>query len=85
MHHDLKLRPCYFDAKVANDKPFEIRQNIDRDFQRHDTVTFHEADSEGKVTGRFIEGIITYVTNYEQPCGQVVFGHSQDSVSLETL
>lgn len=40
-HHDLKLWPMFFDAKVTGKKPWEIRSTRDRAFRVGDTVTFH--------------------------------------------
>lgn len=92
-HHDLKTLPCYFQAAWDGDKPFEIRDNTDRGFQKGDTVTLKEYAEKtmqikneghgmmrpeliGGFTGREIKATITYVTNYEQKPGWVVFGYT---------
>jgi hypothetical protein len=74
--HELKLLPCYYEASIIEgDKLFEIRDNTDRGFQKGDTVVFNEVFSpSGGYTGRFATVIITYVTNYRQKPGYVVFG-----------
>lgn len=78
MHHKLKILPTYFEAVSIGDKTFEIRDNRDRGFQKGDTVTLKEFDPSvgltGKLTGAEIDKRITYVTNYEQKDGYVVFG-----------
>jgi ASC-1-like (ASCH) protein len=81
MHHNLKILPAYFEAVAIGDKTFEIRDNTDRGFQKGDTVTLIEFDpervsvSDGLMyTGAEIEKRITYVTNYGQQPGFVVFG-----------
>ncbi len=79
MMHDLKILPCYFVAVANKEKTFEIRNNADRGFQKGDTVTLHEIAHDGKPTGRRIYVTITYVTNYNQPENQVVFGFTLKS------
>lgn len=71
--HILKIQRPYFEAVVAGDKRFEIRNN-DRDFQRGDQVLLCLWENERFVLGNEWQGIITYVTHYGQPAGQVVFG-----------
>lgn len=77
MHHTLNILPAYYDAVKSGDKRFEIRNNDDRGFQKGDTVCLKElypgaiAD---RLSGRAIDVEITYVTNYEQKDGLVVFG-----------
>lgn len=82
-HHNLKTLSTYFEAALAGDKPFEIRDNSDRGFQKGDTVTLIECENRvnqmlgcplPEPTGRTITGLITYVTNFEQKPGWVVFG-----------
>ena len=82
MHHNLKILPAYFEAVALGDKTFEIRDNTDRGFQKGDTVTLLEFDPKkhgtisGGETGAALVRRITYVTNYEQKPGFVVFGIS---------
>jgi len=73
MKHKLKTMPCYFDAVLAGEKQFEIRFNDDRGFQKGDEVTLMEYDSPC-MTGRECVVEITFVTNYQQKTGFVVFG-----------
>lgn len=76
--HQLKLKKCYFYAVKNGTKTFEIRKNSDRGFQKGDIVSLHEVetlvDGSLKLTGESVEGVITYVTNYEQKDDYVVFG-----------
>jgi len=75
--HKLKTLPVYFNAVEKGIKKFEIRNNNDRDFQCGDIVILCEFDKNkllGQYTGREISVQITYVTNYEQQQGFVVFG-----------
>lgn len=77
--HNLKLWPNYFQAAWVGDKTFEIRWD-DRDFQERDEVCLQEFDPRegegtGEYTGREIEGVITYLTKFEQKDGYVVFAH----------
>lgn len=69
--HDLKIRPEYFGAVLDGSKRFEIRKN-DRNFQVGDTIALREWDDD--YTGRGWSGRITYVTDYMQRPGHVVFG-----------
>jgi uncharacterized protein YqfB (UPF0267 family) len=73
MHHDLKILTTYFPAVLDGSKPFEIRDNSDRNFQQGDTVTLNEWDGE-RYTGRQADREITFVTDYAQQPGFVVFG-----------
>lgn len=77
-HHDLNLLPCYFDAVKCGDKTFEIRNNRDRGFQKGDTITLHQLSKISPTlrTGHKLEGVITYVLNYEQKPDYVVFSFS---------
>jgi len=74
--HDLKILPAYFDAVLDGSKTFEIRDNRDRGFQKGDLVVLRELDvgvGYQRYSGREITKQITYVTNYEQKDGFVVF------------
>lgn len=73
MHHELKILPAYFQPVLDGTKPFEIRDNSDRNFQQGDTVTLNEWDGE-RYTGRQANREITFVTDYAQQPGFVVFG-----------
>lgn len=79
MLHKLKILPSYFEAVIRGTKNFEIRDNSDRGFQCGDTVQLMEIEK-GAVhdhyTGREQLVEITYVTAYNQPQNQVVFGFS---------
>ncbi|AUR90870.1 protein of unknown function DUF3850 [Vibrio phage 1.151.O._10N.222.46.B1] len=78
MKHNLKIMPCYIEAVLSGEKTFEIRSNDDRGFQKGDTVVMTETLQDGKLRldgkAQFVEAKITYVTNYEQKPGFVVFG-----------
>lgn len=73
MHHELKILPRYFQPVLDGAKPFEIRDNSDRNFQEGDTVTLNEWDG-ASYTGRSVTRQITFVTDYAQQPGYVVFG-----------
>ncbi|CAE6905891.1 conserved protein of unknown function [Pseudomonas marincola] len=76
MHHDLKIRKAFFEAVLSGDKTFEIRDNSDRGFQRGDTFKLIEMSDSAPTTirsGRTFEGVITYVLDYKQQPGYVVF------------
>ena len=75
MHHQLKIAECYFNPGVQGEKPFEIRRNNDRGFQKGDTVLFREVNQVGLNTGREFRAEITYVTGYAQKEDYVVFGY----------
>lgn len=85
MHHELKIMTAYFPRVLDGSKPFEIRYN-DRNFQEGDTVTLNEWDGE-HYTSRSAKRRITFVTDYAQKPGFVVFGmkpvHETDEDSLE--
>ena len=72
MRHELKCKEKYFKAIWNGDKTFEIRKN-DRYFEERDEVLLQETDSFDECTGREVEGFITYLTDYEQQKGYVVF------------
>ena len=72
--HNLKIEAGYASAKLRGDKPFEIRLN-DRDFQVGDIVNYTCIDSsfvDEKISRKLY--YITYITNFEQKDGYVVFG-----------
>ena len=72
--HNLKIKAGYASAKLRGDKPFEIRLN-DRDFKVGDIVNYTCIDSSifnEKISKKLY--YITYITNFEQKDGYVVFG-----------
>ena len=75
--HELKIKSKYFRAVVSGEKKFEIRKN-DRNFHVGDTVTLCEVDEGLNRTGRNIAVIISYMTDYEQKEGYIVFGFEKD-------
>ena len=76
MRHELKTWPNYFEAIRCGDKRFEIRDNSDRGFQKGDLIVFREYDLKRGYLGEKLMCEISYVTNYQQPNNQVVFGFS---------
>lgn len=72
MEHNLKIAQEYFEAVNEGLKTFEIRNN-DRNFKVEDIVNLEEIDENKEYTGRKVTGKITYITNYAQMSGYVVF------------
>ena len=84
MKHELKILPAHFEALLSGGKTFEIRNNNDRGFQKGDTLVLREFDPDLSsstltmcYTGRTIERVVSYVSNYEQQSGFVVLGLKQ--------
>ena len=73
MTHNLKIKMEYFEAVLSGLKAFEIRYN-DRNFKVFDYVYLNEVDDNFDFTGRSIKVKITYITDFEQKDGYVVFG-----------
>lgn len=69
----LKIEKQYFRQVAMDNKMFEIRENRDRDFKVGQYVLLEEIDPSGELTGEAILVKITYVTDYEQKEGYVVF------------
>ncbi len=76
--HYLRILPEYYRAVDSGAKTFEIRKN-DRDFKVGDIITLQEFDNteiadciEG-YTRNSVTGVITFITDYEQKEGYVVF------------
>ncbi|MBV1959838.1 MAG: DUF3850 domain-containing protein [Pseudomonadales bacterium] len=78
MHHELKIIPVFFESVICGEKTFEVRDNKDRGFQKGDTVLLREFDpsDSGSYSGRQQLVSISYVSSYNQPINQVVFGFS---------
>lgn len=72
MTHELKVLPKFFKALWNGDKRFEVRQN-DRDFEERDEICLQEWDANTGYSGREIYAFITYLTDFEQKPGYVVF------------
>lgn len=69
--HVLKIVPQFFEEVRNGNKRFEIRKN-DRDFHAGDYIILNEW-TENRFTGRQIAGRITFITDFEQKEGYVVF------------
>lgn len=72
--HYLKIKAEYANAKLKGNKPFEIRLN-DRGFHVGDIIRYTCIDSpivDEKISEKLY--YITYITNFEQKDGYVVFG-----------
>lgn len=72
--HYLKIKAEYANAKLKGDKPFEIRLN-DRDFHVGDIIKYTCIDSpivDEKIREKLY--YITYITDFGQKDGYVVFG-----------
>jgi len=84
MIHNLKIEPVYYDAIEAGDKTFEVRWNEDRGFQKGDTVFFQAyRNACYDSSRRDIKAEITYVTNFKQQEGWVVFGFKKSIDEFE--
>lgn len=77
--HNLKMTPEFFEAVKKGKKTFEIRLN-DRDYKIGDRIILKEYQSK-KYTGREIIGQITYITDYEQKEGYIVFSFKKISIT----
>lgn len=81
MTHELKICECYAYAKASGDKLFEIRDNNDRGFQKGDIIKYIPVNKydisirNHPILNKKYE--ITYVTNYNQKDGWVVFGEKE--------
>lgn len=70
----LKIYPLYFAAQATGVKQFEIRNN-DRNYAVGDLVRLNEwNDSKHSYSGRSLLVQITFITDYEQQEGYIVFG-----------
>lgn len=70
--HDLKTWSEYYQAVVEGDKTFEIRVN-DRNYNVGDILILKEYDPVKQIfTGREIEKVVTYLTDFAQQNGYVV-------------
>lgn len=75
--HNLKIKAEYAKAKLKGLKPFEIRKD-DRNFKAGDLVKYTVVDSflyNQKIKNKIY--YITYITDYEQKNGYVVFGDKE--------
>ena len=72
--HNLKIKAEFATPKLRGDKPFEIRKN-DRNFKVNDLIRYTCIDSQ-IVDEKIREKLyyITYITDFEQKDGYVVFG-----------
>ena len=75
--HNLKIRAEYALPKLNGDKMFEIRKN-DRNYEVGDIVLYNVID-DAELNRQFVAKFykITYITNYAQQDGYVVFGEKE--------
>lgn len=74
--HELKILDVFFQQVIDGNKTFEIRNNIDRGFQKGDIVNLREVKNfikPNNYTGREQLVTISYVSDFNQPDNQVVF------------
>lgn len=69
--HDLKILPEYFNAVINNTKNFEIRKN-DRNYQVGDILVLNEYFPNQGYSGKKVERIITYITDFMQQPDYIV-------------
>jgi len=78
MTHDIKIERPYYEAVLDGRKRFEIRYN-DRGYNAGDHVILTPYSNGMRIVFyEPIDVIITYVTNYQQKEGYVVFGFQLD-------
>lgn len=74
MTHDIKIERPYFEAVRDERKRFEIRYN-DRGYNAGDYIILTPYENGVRIDYyEPINAVITYVTNYQQKEGYVVFG-----------
>lgn len=75
--HNLKIRAEYAFPKLNGDKMFEIRKN-DRNYEVGDIVLYNVID-DAELNRQFVAKFykITYITNYAQQDGYIVFGEKE--------
>ncbi|WP_167630626.1 DUF3850 domain-containing protein [Listeria valentina] len=81
--HKLKILPQFFKEARSGNKYFEIRKN-DRDYQVDDYIVLNEYNGKN-YTGKKIAGKITFITDFEQKDGYVVFGWMPVGLMESTL
>lgn len=77
MTRELKILDVYYEAKRRGDKPFEIRDNTDRGFQKGDEVIYTCVDELGifDICRPKLKSTITFVIGgFGVKDGYVVFG-----------
>lgn len=73
MKHQLKVWPEYYEAVILKKKTFEIREN-DRGYITGDIVVLREwCPKSENYTGRRVQKKISYITDFGQKPGFVVF------------
>lgn len=65
--HELKILPEYFEAVITGEKSFEVRNILDRTFEKGDELVLKEFDPERdesqQYSGRELTVRVTYVLN----------------------
>lgn len=75
--HDLKIQEHFLKAKIRGDKPFEIRNDSDRGFQKGDYTCYTDTTTSIPHIKHWYQ--ITYVCRYMQIENYVVFGERKVS------
>src|SRR5699024_985182 len=78
-NHNIKIKPEYIKEVAKGKKTIEIRKN-DRNYQVGDKIILMEFDGQ-TYTGNEIVAEITYITDYEQKKGYVVFAFVKFSIA----
>ncbi len=73
--HELKALPIFFQHIWNGTRTFEVRKN-DRDYRIGDTLYLREWSPETGYTNRRAWGVVSCMTTYGQPEGQVVMAFS---------
>jgi hypothetical protein len=70
--HEMKIAPKYHKAVIQGIKTFEIRKN-DRNFKEGDIIILKPWLDGKYIKGKAVRGKITYITDFAQQEGYVVF------------
>ncbi len=74
--HTIKIDRVHYESVLIRNKRFEIRNN-DRGYQTGEVVKMEPHDCSGMIKLTYLPPLIvkiTYISNYNQPQNQVVWG-----------